>query len=492
VPWLGREFLPPFNEGTLTVNLIAPPGTSLEESNKIGRIAEELLQEVPEVVSTGRRTGRAELDEHAEGVHYTELDVDLRRSGRSREQILAEIRARLSQLPGVVSNVGQPISHRLDHLLSGVRAQIAIKVFGSDLDILRGKAEEIRQKIASISSVVDLQIEKQVLVPQLLVRPKPEKIQLYGLNPGALAELLELALAGKVMGQVLDKQKTFDVVLRYPDEARSSPETLRRTLIDIPSGAKIPLGELAEVELSYGPNQINRENSMRRMVISANTQGRDLGAVVAEIQSVIETGVVLPSGYFVTYGGQFESQQAASTRIAWLSLVALALMFLVLYHHFRSSMMVLQVLLNVPLALVGSVLAVWLTGGVLSVATLVGFVTLTGIASRNGIMMISHYLHLMKEEGESFSKEMILRGSLERLVPVLMTALTAILALVPLAFFSQGEPGKEILQPVAVVIVGGLLSSTLLDILVTPAVFWRYGRAAALRHVEQKTTVDEF
>jgi CzcA family heavy metal efflux pump len=487
VPFFGAEFLPSFNEGTLTVNLLAPPGTSLEESNQIGTVAEKLILSVPEVVSTGRRTGRAELDEHAEGVHYTEIDVDLKRSSRSRDEILGDIRARLSQLPGVVSNVGQPISHRLDHLLSGVRAQIAIKIFGPELETLRGKAEELRLAVSGISGLVDLQIEKQVLVPQLSVRPIPEKARLYGLNPGQLADLLEVALAGEAVTQVLDGQKTFDVVLRYPDESRVDEDALRRTLIDTPLGIKIPLGQVAKVESSYGPNQVNREDGMRRIVISANTQGRELSAVIEDIQRVVQEKVKLPSGYFVTYGGQFESQQAATRLIALLSLLSLAGMILVLYSHFGSMMLVAQILLNIPLALVGSVLAIWISGGVFSVATLVGFVTLTGIASRNGIMMISHYLHLMKEEGESFSMEMIIRGSLERLVPVLMTALTAILALIPLAL-SAGEPGKEILQPVAVVILGGLISSTLLDIVVTPAVFWRFGRKAAERAIQ--TSVD--
>jgi Cu/Ag efflux pump CusA len=338
--------------------------------------------------------------------------------------------------------------------------------------------------LSAVSGVADLQIEKQVLVPQLSIRPNAEKARLYGLNPGQLAGLLEIALAGEVVTKVLDGQRTFDVVLRYPDEARKDEETLRRTLIDTPSGAKLPLGEVADIESSYGPNQVNRENGVRRIVISCNTQGRDLGAVVADIQQAITDNVTLPSGYFVTYGGQFESQQAATRLITLLSLASLAGIILVLYRHFRSMMIVFQILLNIPLSLIGSVVAIWLSGGVLSVATLVGFVTLTGIASRNGIMMISHYIHLMKEEGEIFSKQMIIRGSLERLVPVLMTALTAMLALVPLAI-STGAPGKEILQPVAVVILGGLFSSTLLDIIVTPAVFWRFGRKSAERLASQ-------
>lgn len=478
VPLLGAEFLPPFNEGTITVNVQAPPGTSLEASNQLGRAAEQLILGVPEVASTGRRTGRAELDEHAEGVHYSEIDVDLHASDRSREEVFAELRQRLSLLPGVVVSLGQPIGHRLDHLLSGVRAQIAIKLFGPDLDVLRAKAEELRRLAARVPGLVDLQVEAQVLVPQVLVRPIPEKARLYGFAPGSLSGAVGRAFSGEVVTQLLDGRRVFDVVLRYP--SLTDEDALRRALLDTPSGAKIPLGSVAEVLRAEGPNQISHEGGARRIVISANTEGRDVGAVVAELRAVVARELLLPEGVSVTYGGQFESQQQATRRIAILALLSLAGMLAVLYAHFRSWAITLQILLNIPLSLVGAVAAVWMTGGVLSVATLVGFVTLTGIAARNGIMMISHYLHLMREEGEGFSCEMIIRGSLERLVPVLMTALTAILALLPLAF-SAGAPGKEILQPVAVVIVGGLLSSTLLDMVVTPAVFWRFGRASAER-----------
>jgi CzcA family heavy metal efflux pump len=482
VPLMGREFLPPFNEGTATINVIAAPGTSLSESNRIGTIAEQQLLRVPEAISTGRRTGRAELDEHAEGVHYTEIDVDFRRSKRSRDEVLGDIRSRLGEIPGVFVNIGQPISHRLDHLLSGVRAQIAVKLFGNDLDLLRAKAAEIQTEMGTVPGVVDLQVEKQVLVPQIRIEGDRVALARYGLNVGDLNETLETALNGRVVSQVLEGQRTFDLLVRFDDASRGSLEAIRNALIDTPSGAKVPLSAIAAVEDSRGPNVIQHENVQRRIVVSANVSGRDLGRVVEDIQKKVGAQVTLPTGYFITYGGQFESQQSATRLIGILSLFSLAAMFLVLYAHFRSIPIVLQILLNIPLALIGSVVAIFLTGGTFSVASLVGFITLTGIASRNTIMMVSHYLHLMKEEGESFDMHMVVRGSLERLVPVLMTALTAGLALIPLVL-ARGEPGKEILYPVATVILGGLISSTLLDTIVTPAVFYRFGRKSAEKYL---------
>ncbi len=483
VTFLGREFLPPFNEGTATINLLATPGTSLSESNRLGTLAEELLLQVPEVTVVGRRTGRAELDEHAEGVHYSEIDVDFKQLGRKHEAVLNDVRERLSQIPGVVLNIGQPISHRLDHLLSGVRAQIAVKLFGTDLTTLRSKASEMEAVMREIEGVVDLQIEKQVLIPQVKIQVDREKALKYGVQVGELTEFLETALNGKVVSQVLDGQRTYDVLVRFADAGRSDLDALRHALVDTPSGVKIPLENLATILDSKGPNSIVREDAQRRIVVSCNTAGRDLGSVITEMQQKIGDQVKLPPGYFITYGGQFESQQAATRTIAFLGLLSLIGMVLVLYTHFNSMTIVLQVLINIPLALIGSITAIFLSGGVLSVATLVGFITLTGIASRNTIMMISHYLHLMKEENETFSKEMVIRGSLERLVPVLMTALTAGLALIPLVL-SKGEPGKEILYPVATVILGGLLSSTLLDMIVTPAVFYKFGRRAVERYIK--------
>ncbi|CUW42009.1 Cation efflux system protein CzcA (plasmid) [Magnetospirillum sp. XM-1] len=478
VPFLGRAFLPAFNEGTVTVNIMLPPGSSLSESNRIGTIAEKLLLEVPEVVSTGRRTGRAELDEHAEGVHYTEIDVDLKSSERGREEILGDLRAKLSRIPGIVTNIGQPISHRLDHLLSGVRAEIAIKIFGDDLDTLRSLAEEARGRMAKVAGVADLQVEKQVLIPQLQIRLDRAEARKYGLTLDQLTETLEAALNGKTVSQVRDGQRTFKVVLRLAEDWRSHTADFRQILVDTPAG-KVPLSLLAEVVETKGPNIINRDNMQRRIVVLANSQGRDMGAIIADVQKTLGE-MALPQGYYVTYEGQFKSQQEASRLIALLAMVSLAGIFVVLYSHFKSAKLAAIIMANIPMALVGSVAAIWLTDQTMSVASLVGFITLTGIAARNGIMKVSHYLHLVEHEGEVFGRQMVVRGSLERLTPVLMTALVAALALVPLVL-AGGEPGKEILHPVAVVIFGGLMSSTILDTIVTPVVFLLVARSSMER-----------
>lgn len=478
VPFFGTEFLPSFNEGSFTINLSAPPGTSLEESNKIGTMAEKLMLKVPEVNYVSRRTGRAELDEHVEPVSNSEIEVELKPGvERSRDEILADIRSQLNILKGVNVNVGQPISHRLDHLLSGVRAQVAIKLFGQDLTDLRTNAGNIKDIISKIPGVVDAQVERQVMVPQLLIKVNREALQRYGIQAGKVAQDLEVFYNGKVVGQILDGQKTFDILLRSTDEERSNIENIRNTMIDTPEGNLIPLQQIASIESTTAINSVWHENTQRRIVILCNVQGRDLGTTVKEIQATIGKELALPEGYFLEYGGQFESQQSASKLIMILSVFSIGGIFLVLYSHFKSSRIVWQIMLNVPLALIGSVVAVMLTGGTFSIATLVGFITLTGIASRNGIMMISHYIHLIEHEGETFGKEMIIRGSLERLVPVLMTALTAALALVPLTLDPQAS-GKEILYPVATVILGGLVSSTLLDMLVTPVVFYKFGEKA--------------
>lgn len=480
IPFFGTEFLPPFNEGSYTVNLSLPPGTSLEEANNVGSVAEKQMLKVPEVLVTARRTGRAELDEHAEPPSNSEIEIalkDPKEITRDKEEILADLRNQLSVLKGVTVNIGQPISHRLDHLLSGVRAQIAIKVFGNDLADLRSNAAKIQEIITKVNGVVDVQIEKQVLVPQLMIRLDRAAIQQYGLQVGKVAEDLEIFYNGKVISQILDGQKTFDLTLRTDDSTRNSVTAIQNTQISLPNGSLIPLSQIAKIEFENGINSIYHENTQRRIVISANVQGRDLGSTVQELQAAIKKDLQLPQGYYLEYGGQFESQQSASKLILILSIFSFLGIFLVLYSHFNSSRIVLQIMLNIPLALIGSVVAVILTGGVFSIATLVGFITLTGIASRNGIMMISHYIHLVEKEGEHFSKEMIIRGSLERLVPVLMTALVAALALIPLTLDSTAA-GKEILYPVATVILGGLISSTLLDIIVTPVVFYRFGKKA--------------
>jgi len=483
IPFFPRSFLPPFNEGTLTVSLLLEPGTSLSESNRIAALAEQLVMKVPEVVQVGRRTGRAELDEHAEGVHSTEMDVDLATSERGREAVITDIRTRLAGLP-VVSNVGQPISHRLDHLLSGVRAQIALKVYGDDLDTLRGLAEDLRGRLAQIPGVTDLQIEKQVRIPQTKIRVDYEEAARYGVAPGALLRGLEQMIAGERITQIIEGNRRFDLVARLPESGRGM-HALSNLLIETPDG-HIPLSRLAEVEDSDGPNQVSRENARRRIVVSANTDGSDMAGVIRSIRSEL-AAKPMPDGYFTALEGQFQAQEQASRLIALLALVSLSMIFLVLYSRYRSTALTLIIMGNIPLALVGSVIALWISGQPLSIAALVGFITLTGIATRNGILKISHYINLCAFEGERFGKAMIVRGSLERLTPVLMTALVAAFALVPL-LLSADAPGKEVLHPVAVVIFGGLVSSTLLDTVLTPMMFWRWGEKPLQRLLEVRST----
>ncbi len=470
VPFLSRSFLPPFNEGTLTINVTMKPGVSLAESNRVGTLAEQLILAVPEVLSVGRRTGRAEMDEHAEGVHYGEIDVDLKPEGRPREQVIADIRSRLVQLPASIA-IGQPISHRLDHLLSGVRAEIAIKIFGDDLDSLRGLAEGLQSQLAQIPGVVDLSVEKQVRVPQLQVQLDYARAAALGVSPAQVLRSLEQLVGGEHINQLVDGNRRYDLVVRVADSYRNA-DGLSQLLIATPKGY-VPLTEVASIRETDGPNQIGREQSRRRIVLSANTDGRALSAVVADIRAVMDR-YPLPNGYSMALEGQFQAQEQATRLIALLSLVSLALIFLVLYSRYRSTTLTLLIMANIPLALVGSVIALYLADQPLSVASLIGFITLAGISARNGILKISHYLNLCAHEGEQFGPAMIIRGSLERLTPVLMTALTAAFALIPLVL-SAGEPGKEILHPVAVVIFGGLISSTILDTLVTPVAFLLVG-----------------
>lgn len=480
VPYFPKAFLPAFNEGTLTISLLLNPGTSLSEANRVGSLAETLLMEVPEVKSVGRRTGRAELDEHAEGVHSSEIDVDLKPSERSRDDIMTDIRTRLALLPATTT-VGQPISHRLDHLLSGVRAQIALKIYGDDLDALRGEAANLKEKLAAIPGLTDLQIEKQVLIPQIKVRIDYDRAAQLGVSPGTLLKTLETLTEGDTIAQIVDNNKRFNLVIRLPDAARD-PQGLGNILIDTPHG-KVPLSQVASVEESDGPNQIGRENSRRRIVIAANSDGSDMAEIIRQIRVVLAENK-LPDGYFVSLEGQFQAQEAASQLIAGLSIVSLSLIFMVLYSRYKSAVLAAMIMGNIPMALIGSVIAMWLAGISLSVASLVGFITLTGIATRNGILKVSHYINLCKFEGEHFSQAMIIRGSLERLTPVLMTALTAALALLPL-LFAADAPGKEILHPVAVVIFGGLISSTILDTLLTPLMFWLFGQKPLQRLLDE-------
>jgi len=478
---LPRSFLPPFNEGTLTISMLFNPGISLAESHRVGLIAERLIMEVPEVEQVGRRTGRAELDEHAEGVHSSEIEVALAADGRSKDEIIADIRSRLSVLP-VATNVGQPISHRLDHMLSGVRAQIALKIFGEDLDSIRGFAEEFRGKLAGIQGIVDLQVEKQVRIPHLEVIVDYRRAALYGIQPAAVTEQLERLSNGTIVSRIVDGNKRFDVVLRLEDDIRST-KGLSDLLIETPAGW-IPVSQIAEVRETDGPNQILRENGKRRVVVLANTDGEaDMATVIAEIRKVIASST-LPPGFFVSLEGTFQAQEESMRTIGLLSIISLAMVFAILYSRYRSVLFVSIIMASVPLALIGSVTALWIAGQPLSVASMIGFITLTGISTRNGILKISHYINLAIQEDLPFGKELVIRGSLERLTPVLMTALSAGVALIPL-MIDATAPGKEILHPVAITIFGGLVTATVLDTLLTPTLFLKYGRKPLERLVEQ-------
>jgi CzcA family heavy metal efflux pump len=526
IAWMGGEFLPPFNEGTLTINVQTEPGTSLGESNRVARQVERLLLDVPEVLSVSRRTGRAELDEHAEGVNSSEIDVRLlphssskpgfffatvrmipvahlwgtEHQGRERETVLADIRDKVTSVPGVKINIGQPISHRLDHIMTGVRAQIAVKIFGNDLRELRTAAHEIQDEMSSIAGVVDLQIEPQIEISQLRLRVKHEEAGRHGLAPGDIARMLETAYKGRRVSQILDEDRYFDLMVWFEEEARRDPDEINKTIIETPAGRRIALGDVAEILDTTGPNTLNRENVQRRIVVFCNVQGRDMTSVVRDIQGKIapigNSLRKLPGSYRVELGGQFEAQQQANQRLAILGTLAIVGVFLLLCKALKSWMAALQVLANIPLAAMGSVIAllltnwpewselqaapwwqwprVWVEATSLTVAHWVGFITLIGIVSRNGIMMISHYIHLMQYEGEEFGEKMIIRGSLERLAPVMMTAMTSFIGLLPL-LFGAGQPGKEILYPLTVVVFGGMLASTILDQLVTPALFHKFG-----------------
>lgn len=474
---LPRAFLPPFNEGTFTVNMLFNPGVSLPESNRVGFIAEKLILEVPEVKAVGRRTGRAELDEHAEGVHSSEIEVDLNSDGRAKNEIIADIRSRLSVLPLSI-NVGQPISHRLDHMLSGVRAEIALKIFGDDLDALRNVAEDMRTRLAAIPGLTDLQVEKQVRIPQLEIRVDYGRAALYGVQPGAVIEQLSRLSNGRVVSRVVDGYRRFDVMLRLPDNLRTT-QRLGDLLIESPYGW-IPARHLAEIKETDGPNQILRENGRRRVVVLANTDGKtNMTAIVAAMRDEIRK-TKMPSGFFTALEGTFQAQEQATRTIGLLSLLSLTMIFAILYSRYRSAVLALIIMGSVPLALIGSVAALWIAGQPLSVASMIGFITLTGITARNGILKISHYINLALQEGMAFGPDLVMRGSLERMTPVLMTALSAGVALVPL-LIDAATPGKEILHPVAVTIFGGLVSATLLDAFLTPVLFLKFGKGALER-----------
>ncbi|KAB2927959.1 MAG: efflux RND transporter permease subunit [Dechloromonas sp.] len=474
VPFFPKTFLPPFNEGTLLIGMRLNPGVTLAESSALAQQAEVLVKAVPEVVHVGRRSGRAELDEHAEGVHVSELDVGLKPASemtRSMGEISADIRARLINLPAAIA-IGQPISHRIDHMLSGVRSQIAIKIFGDDLDTLRGQADALRGRLATIPGIADLEIEKQVLAPQIKVSVNYATAAQYGVPTPQILATLQSLVEGEKVTQVVEGGRRFALVVRLPESSRSL-QGLGQILLETPGGP-IPLSKIATIEDGDGPNQVSRDDGKRRIVLSANAQGRALSEIVEDIRKVVGESK-LPEGYFITLGGQFQAQEEASRLVGLLSIVSLVLMFVVLFSRYKSVVLSALIMANIPLALVGAVLGLWLSGQPLSVAALVGFITLAGISVRNGILKVSHYINLMRMEGESFDQKMILRGSLERLAPVLMTALVTAFALAPLLFEAE-RPGTEVLHPVAVVIFSGLISSTLLDTFLTPAMFWLFGR----------------
>jgi len=486
VTQLGRDFLPPFNEGSVQVNVLLPPGTSLAASNHIAAMVDDRLGQIKGVVAYGRRTGRAELDEHAEGVNVSEIIVSFDPNcGRTREEILEEIRDELGEIPGVVISAEQPLQHLISHMLSGIKAQVGIKLYGDNLDVLRKTAEQMKAQIADVRGVKDLLVEQQIEIPQLQVKLDREQLAYYGLNANDVNEFIETAMNGHVVSEVVLGEQKFDLVVRLDDQFRNDPEQLRRLSLDVPGGGRVPLEAVAAVVRGTGPNTINRENVRRRIVVQCNTAGRDLAGVVTDIQQrLAPIQASLPTGYFIEYGGQFESQKSATRMIGLLSLMSLAGMFLALYTLFRSVNLALQVLSALPMAAIGAVAALVITDQSLTVASMVGFVSLSGIASRNGILLIAHYVHLVRHEGESFSLQMIERAGKERLAPMLMTALTAGIGLVPLVL-AAGQPGKEILYPVATVILGGLISSTLLDFFVHPALFWCFGRKQAEQQIEQ-------
>lgn len=466
----GSAFLPSFNEGALTINLSTMPGISLDESAKIGRQAEKILLEFPEVKSVGRKTGRAELAEHSFGENVSELDVPFALLKRSRDEFMAEVRNKLGSLPGTNVEVGQPVTHRIDNMLSGTKANIAIKIFGDDLNELYTYANEIKRNISGIEGIGDLNVEQLVETPQLKIKPRREMLARYGITQAGFNTFIEYAINGRKVSDVLEDEKRFPLILRYNDESRSTLEQIRSSMIDAGDGKKIALSAVADFESSSGPYSVNRENVRRKIVVSVNTTGNDAGTVLREIRNRIDDTIDLPENYNIEYGGQFESAQSATRRLLIASLAAILLIFIVLYQEFRNSTLAWIVLLNLPLAIIGGIFAILLTSNVISIPAIIGFITLFGIATRNGILLISRFI---SKENELDIKKSIIEGSVDRLNPILMTALTAALALIPMALAGD-KPGNEIQSPMAMVILGGLLSSTLLNLIVVPSVFYVY------------------
>ena len=479
---LGRSFLPPFNEGSFTINISSLPGISLEESDKMGHRAEELLLSIPEIQTVARKTGRAELDEHALGVNVSEIEAPFELKDRSRSELVAEVREKLGTIVGANVEIGQPISHRIDAMLSGTKANIAIKLFGDDLNRMFTLGNEIKSAIQGIPGIADLNVEQQIERPQLVISPNREMLAKYGISLPEFSEFVNVCLAGEAVSQVYEKGKSFDLTVRVKDNLRDEMEKIRNLMIDTGDGQKIPLNYVAEIRSAMGPNTISRENVKRKIVISANVADRDLRSVVNDIQAQVDAQIKLPEGYHIEYGGQFESEQAASRTLALTSFMSIVVIFLLLYHEFRSVKESAIILINLPLALIGGVFALLITTGEVSIPAIIGFISLFGIATRNGMLLISHYNHLQQEEGYGVY-DSVIRGSLDRLNPILMTALSSALALIPLAL-SGDLPGNEIQSPMAKVILGGLLTSTFLNGFIIPIVY------LMMHHNQQPKTSD--
>jgi len=472
---MGRSFLPEFNEGALTIAAISKPGISLEVSNQLGNTIEQELLSIPEVTSTARRTGRGELDEHSQSTNGAEIDVNFTLKERSQEEFLEDVREKLAGVPGVATTVGQPLGHRIDHMLSGTRANIAIKLFGTNLNQMYLTGNQISSAIADIPGLVDVNVEQLTEIPQIQIKANREMLAAYGISINEFNHFVNFAIAGEKLADIYEDQKSFALFVRFNGDYTNSINGLKNALIDTYNGKKVPLEQVAEIKSVTGPSSISRENVQRKLVVSANVAGTDLSTAVKSIRESIEANVELPEGYRIEYGGQFESEAAASRTLLLTSLLAIFIIFLLLYQEFKNATLAGIILLNLPLALIGGVFAVYFTSGFVSIPAIIGFITLFGIATRNGILLVSNYQHLL---GQNVSlDEAITAGSADRLNPILMTALTAALALIPLAL-NGDAPGNEIQSPMAKVILGGLLTSTLLNIYIIPIVFRRMKRNA--------------
>lgn len=480
---MGRSFLPEFNEGSLTLSVVTKPGTSLEETNRLGNLVETELLSIPEIVSTARRTGRGELDEHSQTTNSSEIDVNFLLKERSREDFMTDVRATLARIPGIAATVGQPLGHRIDHMLSGTRANIAIKIFGNDLNKLFALGNQVKSSVTGIEGLVDVNVEQQIEVPQIQIRANRDMLATYGISMNQFNEFIDISFGGEKLSDIYEGQRRFDLVLRLNKDYTETIEGIRAALIDTYDGRKVPLEQVTEIVSVTGPSSISRENVQRKIVVSANVSGRDIRSVVNDIQKNVGEKVVLPEGYRIEYGGQFESEARASRTLMVTSVIAIFVIFLLLYQEFKNFKLAGIVLLNLPLALIGGVFAIFFTSGILSIPALIGFITLFGIATRNGILLLSKYEHLQKQRVPLF--ETLIKGSADRLSPILMTALTAALALIPLA--ARGDlSGNEIQSPMAKVILGGLLTSTLLNLYIVPIVYSILKNRGVLKYKENE------